>query len=304
MQSQPISPKSAPKSKASSGSVAPRALTQARTAVRKVAARKTPKRKAPPFFQASTEGNSSEGAQSSPRDSSSDDTERSTTKSQTDSPTSASKKRSTPEPAVLQAPIQAGSRLKRRCVTRARTGPQVTSPSQEVSNVISSTAHASHCLDTNWTASMLPLQTNGTSSGDVEEVPMPSATLGLPNSPSMTDQVATLAETTAKPIVATSASIPFLREVSFIIPDPLSSSVVCSCCSCPPVRGVILQACCHSIPTPSSQLLPKQVKNRILARSTAHSSASKICSPPRSIRWLRALRQSKASSKTSSSVSP
>ncbi|KAK1698819.1 hypothetical protein QYE76_015516 [Lolium multiflorum] len=190
MQSQPISPKSAPKSKASSGSVAPRASTQARTAVRKVAARKSPKRKAPAqeSLHASTEGNSSEGAQSSPRDSSSDDTERSTTQSQTDSPTSASRKRSTPEPAVLQAPIQTGSRLKRRCVTRARTGPQVTSPSQEVSN------------------------TNGTSSGDVEEVPMPSATLGLPKSPNVTDQVATLAETTAKPIVATSASIPFLGE--------------------------------------------------------------------------------------------
>ncbi|KAK1685966.1 hypothetical protein QYE76_046814 [Lolium multiflorum] len=47
MQGQPISPKSAPKSKASSGPVAPRASTQARKAVRKVAARKTLKRKAP-----------------------------------------------------------------------------------------------------------------------------------------------------------------------------------------------------------------------------------------------------------------
>lgn len=47
MQGQPISPKSASKSKASSGLVAPRALTQARTAVRKVAVRKTLKRKAP-----------------------------------------------------------------------------------------------------------------------------------------------------------------------------------------------------------------------------------------------------------------
>ncbi|KAK1666344.1 hypothetical protein QYE76_054503 [Lolium multiflorum] len=47
MQGQPISPKSASKNKASSGSVAPRASTQARKAVRKVAARKTLKRKAP-----------------------------------------------------------------------------------------------------------------------------------------------------------------------------------------------------------------------------------------------------------------
>ncbi|KAK1686358.1 hypothetical protein QYE76_047206 [Lolium multiflorum] len=107
MQSQPISPKSAPKSKASSGPVAPRASTQARTAVRKVAVRKTLKRKAP--------------AQES-------------------------------------------------------------------------------------------LQTNETSSGDVEEVPMPSAALGLSNSPSVTDQVANLAKTTAKPIVTTSASLPFLGE--------------------------------------------------------------------------------------------
>ncbi|KAK1693775.1 hypothetical protein QYE76_010472 [Lolium multiflorum] len=42
MQSQPISPKSAPKSKASSGPVAPRASIQARKAVRKVAAKKPP----------------------------------------------------------------------------------------------------------------------------------------------------------------------------------------------------------------------------------------------------------------------
>ncbi|KAK1601132.1 hypothetical protein QYE76_007893 [Lolium multiflorum] len=47
MQGQPISPKSAPKSKASSGPAAPRVSTQARKAVRKVAARKTLKRKAP-----------------------------------------------------------------------------------------------------------------------------------------------------------------------------------------------------------------------------------------------------------------
>ncbi|KAK1668820.1 hypothetical protein QYE76_056979 [Lolium multiflorum] len=136
----------------------------------------------------STEENSSEGAQSSPRDSTPGDSERSSTQSQTDSPASASRKRSTPEPADLQAPIKTGSRMKRRCVKRARKGPRVSSPSQEVSN------------------------TNGTSSGDVEEVPMPSATLGLNSSPSVADQVANLAQFTAKPIVTTSASLPSLGE--------------------------------------------------------------------------------------------
>ncbi|KAK1603164.1 hypothetical protein QYE76_018776 [Lolium multiflorum] len=47
MQGQPISPKSASKSKASSGPVAPRASSQVRKAVRKVAGRKTLKRKTP-----------------------------------------------------------------------------------------------------------------------------------------------------------------------------------------------------------------------------------------------------------------
>ncbi|KAK1610118.1 hypothetical protein QYE76_033791 [Lolium multiflorum] len=56
MQSQPISPKSAPKSKASSGPVAPRASIQARKAVRKVAARKTLKRQAPIPAQESLHG--------------------------------------------------------------------------------------------------------------------------------------------------------------------------------------------------------------------------------------------------------
>jgi hypothetical protein len=47
MQSQPIPIKSAPKSKDSSGPAAPRASVRARTAVRKVAARKTLKGKNP-----------------------------------------------------------------------------------------------------------------------------------------------------------------------------------------------------------------------------------------------------------------
>ncbi|KAK1648838.1 hypothetical protein QYE76_066643 [Lolium multiflorum] len=135
MQGQPISPKSASKSKASSGPVAPRASTQARKAVRKVAARKTLKRKAPvqENLQTSTEENSSEDAQSRQRDANPGNSERSTTQSQTDSPTSA-RQRSTPKPAATPAPIKTGSRVKRRCVKRARKGSQVSSPSQEVSN--------------------------------------------------------------------------------------------------------------------------------------------------------------------------
>ena len=104
--------------------------------------------------------------------------------------------------------------MKRRCVKRARTSPQVSSPSQEVSNVIHSAARVPHRLATNLITLPSPLQTDGTSSGDVEEVSMPSAALGLSNSPSVTDQVANLAQTTAKPIVTTSASLPFLGEVS------------------------------------------------------------------------------------------
>ncbi|KAK1668666.1 hypothetical protein QYE76_056825 [Lolium multiflorum] len=108
MQSQPISPKSAPKSKASSGPVAPRASIQAK-AVRKVAARKTLKRQAP-------------------------------------------------------------------------------TPAQE------------------------SLHTNETSSGDVEEVLMPSATLDLATSTSTADKVANLAKSTEKPITTTSAAPPTLGE--------------------------------------------------------------------------------------------
>ncbi|KAK1602603.1 hypothetical protein QYE76_018513 [Lolium multiflorum] len=51
---------------------------------------------------------------------------------------------------------------------------------------------------------------NETSSGDVEEVPMPSTVPGPSNSPRVTDQVSD--QRTAKPIVTTSASLPFLGE--------------------------------------------------------------------------------------------
>ncbi|KAK1621309.1 hypothetical protein QYE76_026826 [Lolium multiflorum] len=107
MQGQPISPKSAPQSKASSGHVDPRASTQARKAVRKVAARKTLKRKAP---------------------------------------------------------------IQER------------------------------------------LHINEISSGDDEEVPMPSDTLGLAASTSVAGPVATVAKPTAQPIVPTSAAPPSLGE--------------------------------------------------------------------------------------------
>jgi hypothetical protein len=144
--------------------------------VRKVAVRKTLKRKAPAqaslqvsctifrstalgsptfvrwsflFFQTSTEENPSEGEQSCPGDPYSSGSERSSTQSQTDSPTSASRKRLTPEPAAPQSPVHTRSRIKRRCVQRARTGPQASSPSQEVSKVTLPTARVPHRLVTN-----------------------------------------------------------------------------------------------------------------------------------------------------------
>ncbi|XP_047058143.1 uncharacterized protein LOC124664736 [Lolium rigidum] len=137
-------------------------------------------------LKTSTEENSSEGEQSSPRDSYSRGTDRSTTQSQADSPTPASRKRSTPEPAALQSSVQTRSRIKRRCVQRARAGLQTSSPSQEVSKI------------------------NETSSGVIEEVPMPSTAPGPSNSPRVTDHSSD--QHTAKPIVTTSASLPFLGE--------------------------------------------------------------------------------------------
>ncbi|KAK1686632.1 hypothetical protein QYE76_047480 [Lolium multiflorum] len=102
MQSQPISPESASKSKVSSGPAAPRAPIKARTAVRKVAARKTLKRRNPSPDQeslhASTEDNSSKETQSSRGDSSSGNSGKITTQSQPDLPPSASRKRPVPEP--------------------------------------------------------------------------------------------------------------------------------------------------------------------------------------------------------------
>ncbi|KAK1682514.1 hypothetical protein QYE76_043362 [Lolium multiflorum] len=188
MQGRPISPKSAPKSRASSRPAAPRASAKARTAVRKVAARKTLKRKNPTPAQeslhTSTEENSSEGTQSNRRDSSSGNSGKTTTQSQPDLPPSASKKRSAPEPAASQAPIKAGQgglRTKSRCIKRARKEPQTSSSNQE---------------------------TDDTSSGEVEEILMPSATLDLATPDSVADKAATLTKPiaeTQEPITSSSA---------------------------------------------------------------------------------------------------
>ncbi|KAK1670918.1 hypothetical protein QYE76_059077 [Lolium multiflorum] len=147
------------------------------------------------LLQASTEENSSEETQSSRRDSSSGNSGKTTTQSQPDLPPSASKKRSAPEPAVSQTPIKAGQgslRTKSRCIKRARKEPQASSSNQEISN------------------------TDDTSSGEVEEVPMPSATLDLATSKSVADKVANLAKPTAEtqePITSSSAVPLVLGEV-------------------------------------------------------------------------------------------
>ncbi|KAK1691784.1 hypothetical protein QYE76_008481 [Lolium multiflorum] len=191
MQSQPISPKSASKSKVSSGPAAPRAPIKARTAVRKVAARKTLKRRNPSPDQeslhASTEDNSSEETQSSRGDSSSGNSGKITTQSQPDLPPSASRKRPVPEPVAPQAPIRAGQggqRTKSRCIKRARKEPQAPSSNQEASN------------------------TDDTSSGGVEEVLMPSANLDPAIPIGAVDKVANLAKPpaeTQEPITSSSA---------------------------------------------------------------------------------------------------
>ncbi|KAK1680927.1 hypothetical protein QYE76_041775 [Lolium multiflorum] len=191
MQCQPISPKSASKGRASSRSAAPRASANARTAVRKVATRKTLKRQTPTPAQenlhTSTEEDSSDETQSSQRGSSSGTSGRAPMQSQPDLPPSASKKRPAPEPADSQAPLETGKggvRMKSRCIKRARKEPQTSSSNREISN------------------------TDHTSSGDVEEVLMPSTTLDLATSKSVADKVANLAgpvAETPEPITSSSA---------------------------------------------------------------------------------------------------
>ncbi|KAK1631224.1 hypothetical protein QYE76_005539 [Lolium multiflorum] len=125
------------------------------------------------------------------------------------SPARASRKgRSLPPP----SPDQIGVTHEAPCV-RARKNPRASSSSQEVSNVIIflvilhanplSFGSANHFL----------LQTEETSSGDVEEVPMPSATLDLATSTIAAAQVADPSKSTGKPIVTTSAVPPTLGEL-------------------------------------------------------------------------------------------
>ncbi|KAK1696354.1 hypothetical protein QYE76_013051 [Lolium multiflorum] len=102
--------------------------------------------------------------------------------------------------------------MKRRCVKRARKNPRASPSSQEVSNVIISlvTLHVNPLPF--GSANHFLLQTEETSSGDVEEVLMPSATLDLATSTIAADQVADLAKSTEKPIITTSAAPPTLGE--------------------------------------------------------------------------------------------
>ncbi|KAK1677775.1 hypothetical protein QYE76_038623 [Lolium multiflorum] len=136
---------------------------------------------------ASTEDDSSEETQSSRGNSSSGNSGKITTQSQPDLPPSASKKRPVPEPAVLQAPTkvgQGGLRTKSRCIKRARKEPQAPSSNQE----------ASH--------------TDDTSSGEVEEILMPSTDLDVATSEGVVDKVANLAKPqaeTQEPITSSSA---------------------------------------------------------------------------------------------------
>ncbi|KAK1641623.1 hypothetical protein QYE76_059428 [Lolium multiflorum] len=145
-------------------------------------------------LKASTKENSREDTQSSRRESSSGNSGKTTTQSQPDLPPSASKKRSAPEPAASPASHKAGQgglRTKSRCIKRARKAPQTSSSNQEISN------------------------TDDTSSGEVEEVVMPSTTLDLATSKSVADKAATLAKPSAEtqePITSSSAAPMVLGE--------------------------------------------------------------------------------------------
>ncbi|KAK1698359.1 hypothetical protein QYE76_015056 [Lolium multiflorum] len=78
----------------------------------------------------------------------------------------------------------------------------------------SSSGNSERSTTQSQTASQSPdqIRTNDTSSGDVEEVLMPSATLDLATSTIMADQVANLAKSMEKPIITTSAALPTLGE--------------------------------------------------------------------------------------------
>ncbi|KAK1699082.1 hypothetical protein QYE76_015779 [Lolium multiflorum] len=196
MQSQPIVPKSASKSGVSSKPAAPRA--SARTAVRKVAARKTLRHHTPSPAQeipnTSTEEISSEDTQSGREDSSSGTSRKNTAPSEPDLPPSASKKRSAPEPDSFQASPavgKGGHRMKSRCMKRARKTPQTSSSDQAFSN------------------------TDDTSSGEVKEVTVPSTTLDLTTSNSGAEKAATLvtpSAATREPIASSPVASMVLGE--------------------------------------------------------------------------------------------
>src|SRR4051812_32904316 len=84
----------------------------------------------PLFLQASVEDTSSEDTQTNRRELGPTDSERTIIPNQPDSPPSASRKRSAPEPAAPRAPVEAGPTAGPK---RARKGQQASSSSQEVS---------------------------------------------------------------------------------------------------------------------------------------------------------------------------
>ncbi|KAK1692128.1 hypothetical protein QYE76_008825 [Lolium multiflorum] len=179
MQSQPISPESASKSKVSSGPAAPRAPIKARTAVRKVAARNpSPDQES---LHASTEDNSSEETQSSRGDSSSGNSGKIATQSQLDLPPSAPRKR----PVLNLLPPKLQSE-RGRAVNAQR-------------------ADTSRGLERN----RKPLhQTKRPQLGGVKEVLMSSANLDLAIPVGAVDKVANLAKPpaeTQEPITSSSA---------------------------------------------------------------------------------------------------
>ncbi|KAK1641991.1 hypothetical protein QYE76_059796 [Lolium multiflorum] len=169
-------------------------------AVKKVATRKTSKRRNPSPDQesshASTEDNSSEETQSNRGDSSSGNSGKTITPSQPDLPPSASRKRSVPEPVAPQAPIregQGGQRTTSQCIKKARKDPQASSSNQKASNA------------------------NDTSSGGVEEVLMSPANLDPAIPIGAVDKIAHLAKPlaeTQEPITSSSA-VPLVSGESY-----------------------------------------------------------------------------------------
>src|SRR3954470_19103428 len=88
-----------------------------------------------PPLQASAEDTSSENTQTNRGELGPTDSERTITPNQPDSSPSASRKRSAPEPAAPQAPVEAGQTAGPK---RDRKGPQASSSSQEVEKITTS----------------------------------------------------------------------------------------------------------------------------------------------------------------------